>query len=293
MCSPPVDPEVSELWDLLLDPPTPEEDLTLEEEPQEEAPEPPLQVEQLEDPGYDIEERQSSLYAQTMASIVRETIANIQRILGGGPLPIHPGYMSQIRALLFFLRSWRSCIIVHYNKGKGYVPSHRLGDVLDNLLNQNASLRRELLHDLRTPMPLTLMEAFPPVCFFQAEEVAEQAMHAVNCFKLRQTSMMTISTRRRGKMPARAPTPTPTGASRSAPPGRGRTASIPRRLERAPPIKTYSASEVWETVHLGDYWMDGISTLHPEEHPLWRGYIDAGDINPEHAPPFYRQLITE
>ncbi|KAG5299929.1 hypothetical protein I7I50_06528 [Histoplasma capsulatum G186AR] len=64
-------------------------------------------------------------------------------------------------------------------------------------------------------------------------------------------------------------------------------------MERAALIKTFPTSEVWETIHLGDYWMDGVSALHSDEHPLWKGYIDVEEITTDHTPPFYRQLTSE
>ncbi|KLJ07934.1 hypothetical protein EMPG_16591 [Blastomyces silverae] len=87
--------------------------------------------------------------------------------------------------------------------------------------------------------------------------------------------------------------PTPTRTPTPTPQGRPCTTSTQKKMERAAPIKTFSTSDVWEQKHGGDFWMDGLSSLHPDEHPLWGGYIDAAEITPEHTSPFYRQLTLE
>lgn len=38
--------------------------------------------------------------------------------------------------------------------------------------------------------------------------------------------------------------------------------------------------------------MDGISALHPDEHLLWKGYIDIREITIDHTP-FFQQLTSE
>ncbi|OJD12465.1 hypothetical protein AJ78_06950 [Emergomyces pasteurianus Ep9510] len=60
-----------------------------------------------------------------------------------------------------------------------------------------------------------------------------------------------------------------------------------------PSTKSFTAADIWEKVHIGDYWMDGVPTLHPDEHPLWKGYIEAGDITQGHDPLHYLQLTSE
>ncbi|PGG95348.1 hypothetical protein GX51_08277 [Blastomyces parvus] len=70
--------------------------------------------------------------------------------------------------------------------------------------------------------------------------------------------------------------------------------SAQKKMERAAPVKTFSLESVWvHEPHEEDKWMDGLSALHPDKQPLWRGYIPKNKITPEFTPPFYRQLTAE
>lgn len=41
--------------------------------------------------------------------------------------------------------------------------------------------------------------------------------------------------------------------------------SSSKRAERASPTKSFSTAEVWEKIHIGDFWMNGIFTLHSDK----------------------------